>query len=78
MDHVEILYEEFDKDKNGKVDFPELKTMMKYLKTTVTQKRKSVRLVQEFGNLCFVFQQSCRYDLSCQRDHSLLSCVLTT
>lgn len=63
MDHIEILYEEFDKDQNGKVDFPEFKTMMKYLKSTVKQtKRKSVRIKREFDNLYFV--------LHCRRYYS--------
>ena len=45
MDHVEILYSEFDKDENGKVDVPEFKTMIKYLRSTgaVKKKRSSVR-----------------------------------
>lgn len=51
MDNVETLYEEFDKDKNGKVDYPEFKTMMKYLKTTVklNTKRKSIGM-DELGS----------------------------
>jgi Ca2+-binding EF-hand superfamily protein len=32
MNHIEILYQEFDKDENGKVDFPEFKVMVKYIK----------------------------------------------
>ena len=52
MDHVEILYEEFDKDQNGKVDFPEFKTMMKYLKSTLQQtKRKSVSILRKLDDL---------------------------
>lgn len=52
MDHVEILYEEFDKDQNGKVDFPEFKTMMKYLKSTLKQtKRKSVSILWKLDDL---------------------------
>ena len=45
MDHIEILYDEFDKDANGKVDIPEFKTMVKYLRSTgnVKKKRMSVR-----------------------------------
>jgi Ca2+-binding EF-hand superfamily protein len=31
MNHIEILYQEFDKDENGKIDFPEFKVMVKYL-----------------------------------------------
>lgn len=52
MDHVEILYEEFDKDQNGKVDFPEFKTMMKYLKSTLQQtRRKSVSILWKLDDL---------------------------
>ena len=47
MDHIEILYEEFDRSQDGKVDFQEFKIMMKYLENTVetTKRRKSVRMI---------------------------------
>ena len=31
LSHIEVLYTEFDNDGNGKIDFPEFKTMISYL-----------------------------------------------
>ena len=31
LSHIEVLYTEFDNDENGKIDFPEFKTMISYL-----------------------------------------------
>jgi len=44
MDHIEILYAEFDKDENGKVDLPEFKSMVHYLRESggVKMKRQSI------------------------------------
>jgi len=41
MNHIEILYQEFDKDENGKIDFPEFKVMVKYLKGNKKKKERS-------------------------------------
>lgn len=43
MDHIETLYSEFDKDENGKVDWPEFKTMVSFLQGT-HKKRPSIGL----------------------------------
>lgn len=51
MDHIEILYEEFDKDANGKVDIPEFKTMVKYLRSTGNVKKKRMSIgVDDLGS----------------------------
>ena len=47
MDHIETLYSEFDKDENGKVDWPEFKTMVSFLQGT-HKKRPSVRIFLYF------------------------------
>lgn len=47
LDHVETLYTEFDKDENGKVDFPEIKSMLKFLMEqadSFSKKRPSLEL----------------------------------
>ena len=41
MNHIEILYQEFDKDENGKIDFPEFKVMVKYIKGNKKKKERS-------------------------------------
>jgi Ca2+-binding EF-hand superfamily protein len=32
MNHIETLWQEFDKDDNGTIDAPEFRTLMKYIK----------------------------------------------
>jgi hypothetical protein len=49
LDHVETLYTEFDKDENGKVDFPEIKSMLNFLlqqADSFSKKRPSVRMTE--------------------------------
>jgi len=47
LNHVETLYTEFDKDENGKVDFPEMQSMLKFLMDqadSFSKKRPSLEL----------------------------------
>jgi methylglyoxal synthase len=39
MNHIEVLYDEFDKNEDGKIDFPELKTCVKYINGTKKKRR---------------------------------------
>ena len=39
MNHMEILFQEFDKDNNGEIDFSEFRTIISYLTANL---RKSV------------------------------------
>ena len=45
MDHIETLYTEFDKNEDGKIDFPEFKEMHRYIKEAKRKKRGSAKLV---------------------------------
>ena len=41
MSHIEILYNEFDRDDNGKIDFSEFKVMVNFLKAEGRRKKAS-------------------------------------
>lgn len=39
MNHIEVLYDEFDRNEDGKIDYPELKTCLKYINGTKKSRR---------------------------------------
>lgn len=41
MNHIEVLYEEFDRNDDGKIDYPELKTCLKYINGTKKRRTSS-------------------------------------
>jgi len=51
LSHIEVLYEEFDMDGNGKIDFPEFQTILKYLNVITKGSKQKKRMSLNVSDL---------------------------
>ena len=69
MNHMEILFQEFDKDNNGEIDFSEFRTIISYL-TANLRKSVSASLYRIEMNQSSMTQKNVSY-----RSHHKILCA---